>query len=44
MEKVRNPVHQGWYFTIDSTKPDGLVSQSPSYPTHDKQDPNIKLR
>ena len=42
--RVRNPVHQGWYFTGDSAQPDGHASLSPNYPTHNGQDPNIKLR
>ena len=42
--QVRNPANQGWYPKGDSTKPDGLVSLSPTYPVHDLPNLSIKLQ
>ena len=42
--QVRKPAIQEWYPTGDSTKPDGLASQSPTYPVHNKQKFSIKLQ
>ena len=42
--QVRNPANQGWYPKDDSTKPDGLASQSPTYPVHDLPNLSIKLQ
>src|SRR6056297_3499234 len=41
--QVRRTNQQGWYFTNDSTKPSGLASQSPTYPTRIGPNANIKL-
>ena len=32
---VRQPITQGWYFTIPSTAPDDAASKGPTYSTHD---------
>ena len=42
--QVRNPANQGWYPKDDSTRPDGLASQSPTYPVHDLPNLSIKLQ
>ena len=34
---------QGWYFNNDSTTTGVTASQSPTYPTHDLPENNIKL-
>ena len=42
--RVRNPVRQGWYFTDGSAHADAHASKPPSYPTHVRQNPSIRLR
>jgi hypothetical protein len=40
---VRFPIFQDWYFTGDSSDPNESPSQSPSYPTHEKSEANIRV-
>ena len=32
---VRQPITQGWYFTVPSAAPDEAASLGPTYATHD---------
>ena len=41
--QIRHRVTQGWYFNVDSPKPSGPGSQSPTYPTHVLPSVNVKL-
>ena len=40
---VRYQTDEGWYFTNDSTTPSDAASKSPTYPTHDLSNINVKL-
>ncbi len=42
-EGIRHQASEGWYFKVDSTRPSGPASQSPTYPTHRLPDVNVKL-
>ena len=41
--RIRHQTSKGWYFKVDSTRPSGPASQSPTYPTHHVSDVNVKL-
>jgi hypothetical protein len=40
---IRHQIIKGWYFKVDSTTPSEAASQSPTYPTHQLPDVNVKL-
>ena len=40
---VRHQTNQGWYFNGDSTTPSDAASKSPTYPTHELSNINVKL-
>src|SRR5690606_17744525 len=40
---IRYQVIQGWYFKDDSTTPSDAASKSPTYPTHEVSNINVKL-
>ena len=42
-KKVRNQLIKGWYFKVDSTIPSDTASKSPTYPTHQLTNINVKL-
>ena len=42
-KKVRNQLIKGWYFKVDSTTPSEAASKSPTYPTHQLTNFNVKL-
>ncbi len=42
-KKVRNQLIKGWYFKVDSTTPSDAASKSPTYPTHQLTNFNVKL-
>ena len=42
-KKVRNQLIKGWYFKVDSTAPSEAASKSPTYPTHQLTNFNVKL-
>src|SRR5574344_2079377 len=41
--EVRSQIIKGWYFNIDSMNTGVLISQSPTYPTHQLSKINAKL-
>ncbi len=41
--EVRHQENKGWYFTVDSPEPSGPGSMSPTYPTHQLPNVNVKL-
>ena len=43
LSRIRHQTSKGWYFKVDSTRPSGPASQSPTYPTHHVSDVNVKL-
>ena len=40
---VRHQTNKGWYFNDDSTAPSDATSKSPTYPTHQLSNVNVKL-
>src|SRR5690606_33187366 len=40
---IRYQIIQGWYFKDDSTTPSDAASKSPTYPTHEVSNINVKL-
>ena len=40
---VRLQINKGWYFKDDSTTPSDAASKSPTYPTHQLSNTNVKL-
>src|SRR5690554_171893 len=40
---VRYQTNKGWYFNDDSTTPSDAASKSPTYPTHQLSNINVKL-
>ena len=40
---VRLQINKGWYFKDDSTTPSEAASMSPTYPTHQLSNTNVKL-
>ena len=42
-KRVRYQTSQGWYFNGDSTTPSDAASKSPTYPTHELSNINVKL-
>ena len=43
-EPVRNKHSKEWYYTVDSTIPDEMISKSPTYSVHPKIYSNAKLK
>ena len=41
--EVRLQTSEGWYFKVDSTAPSEATSKSPTYPTHQLTNFNVKL-
>ena len=41
--EVRYRIIEGWYFKDDSTTPSDAASKSPTYPTHQLFNTNVKL-
>ena len=41
--EVRYRIIEGWYFKDDSTTPSDAASKSPTYPTHQLSNTNVKL-
>ena len=42
-KRVRYRIIEGWYFKVDSTTPSEAASMSPTYPTHQLSNTNVKL-
>jgi hypothetical protein len=42
--RVRIPIFQGWYFKVGSTRASAPASKPPTYPTHERSGPNIRLQ
>jgi len=42
-KRVRYQLIKGWYFKDDSTTPSEAASKSPTYPTHQLTNTNVKL-
>ena len=40
---IRYQIIKGWYFKVDSTTPSEAASMSPTYPTHQLPNTNVKL-
>jgi hypothetical protein len=40
---VRHRIIEGWYFKDDSITPSDATSRSPTYPTHQLSNTNVKL-
>ena len=44
MDTVRNKFPKEWYYTVDSTIPNEMISKSPTYSIHPKTYSNAKLQ
>ena len=42
-KQIRYRIIEGWYFKDDSTTPSEAASMSPTYPTHQLSNTNVKL-
>ena len=40
---IRHRINKGWYFNVDSIMPSDTTSKSPTYPTHQLPNVNVKL-
>ena len=43
LKRVRHQIIQGWYFNNDYSTPSDAASKSPTYPTHELPNTNVKL-
>ena len=43
VKRIRYRIIKGWYFKVDSTTPSEAASMSPTYPTHQLSNTNVKL-